>query len=65
MPQKSKKQFEAKRNCVLNRKNYNFNQFFTENFDARKRYESTEVDRRIWLPVPSGFLCSISSDITK
>ena len=28
----------------------------TENFDALKRYESTEVDRRTWLHVPSGTL---------
>ena len=27
-----------------------------------KRYESTEVDRRSWLHVPSGTLWSISSD---
>ena len=28
--------------------------FNTENVDALKRYESTEVDRRTWLHVPSG-----------
>ena len=27
-----------------------------------KRYESTEVDRRTWLHVPSGTLWSTSSD---
>ena len=27
-----------------------------------KRYESTEVDRRTWLHVPSGTLLSTSSD---
>ena len=27
--------------------------FNTENVDALKRYESTEVDRRTWLHVPS------------
>ena len=36
--------------------------FNTENFDALKRYESTEVDRRTWLHVPSGTLWSTSSD---
>ena len=30
------------------------NNFNTENFDALKRYESTEVDRWTWLHVPSG-----------
>ena len=34
----------------------------TENFDALKRHESTEVDRRTWLHVPSGTLWSTSSD---
>ena len=34
----------------------------TENFDALKRYESTEVDRRTWLHVPSGTHWSNSSD---
>ena len=36
--------------------------FKTENVDALKRYESTEVDSRTWLYVPSGTLWSISSD---
>ena len=34
----------------------------TENFDALKRYESTEIDRRTLLHVPSGTLWSTSSD---
>ena len=34
----------------------------TENFDALKRYESTEVDRRSWLHMPSGTHWSTSSD---
>ena len=38
---------------------FNFN---SENFDALKRYESTEVDRRTWLHVPSGSLWSTRSD---
>ena len=33
-----------------------------ENFDALKRHESTEVDRRTWLHVSSGTLWSTSSD---
>ena len=33
-----------------------------ENLDALKRYGSTEVDRRIWLHVPSGTHWSTSSD---
>ena len=36
--------------------------FNTEHFDALKRYESTEVDRRTWLHVPSGTLWTTSSD---
>ena len=36
--------------------------FSIENFDALKRYESTEVDRRTWLHVPSVTLWSTSSD---
>ena len=53
---------EAKRDGVINPQitiSINFN---TENFDALKRYESTEVDRRTWLHVPSGTLWSTSSD---
>ena len=56
------KQAEAKRDGVINPQNYNFNQFNTENFDALKRFESTEVDRRTWPHVPSGTLWSTSSD---
>ena len=33
-----------------------------ENFDALKCYESTEIDRRTWLHVPSGTPWSTSSD---
>ena len=36
--------------------------FNTENFDALKRYESTEVDRRTWLHMPSGTHWSTISD---
>ena len=56
------KQAEAKRDGVINPQNYNFNQFYTDNFDALKRYESTEVDRRTWLHVSSGTHWSTSSD---
>ena len=59
MPKKAK----AKRDGVINPQNYNFNQIFnTENVDALKRYESTDVDRRTWLHVPSGTHWSTSSD---
>ena len=49
---------------VINPQNYNFRSFFfyKENFYALKRYESTEVDRRTWLHVPSGTLWSTNSD---
>ena len=56
------KQAKAKGDGVINPKitiSINFN---TENFDALKRYESTEVDRRTWLHVPSGTHWSTSSD---
>ena len=53
---KESKQAEAKS------QNYNFNQFNADNFDALKRYESTEIDRRTWLYVPSRTLWSTSSD---
>ena len=33
-----------------------------ENFDALRRYQSTEVDRRTWLHMPSGTPWSTSSD---
>ena len=36
--------------------------FNTKNFDALKHYESTEIDRRTWLHVPSGTPWSTSSD---
>ena len=40
--QKLPKQAEAKRDGVITPQNNNFKQFYTENFDALKRYESTE-----------------------
>ena len=57
------KQAEAKRDGVINPQNYNFNQFLTRKIlMLSKRYESTEVDRRTWLHVPSGTHWSTSSD---
>ena len=55
-------QAEAKKDGVINPQNYNFKQFNTEHFDALKHYESTEVDRRTWMHVPSGTQWSTSSD---
>ena len=55
------KEAEAKRDGVIHPHNYNFNHFYG-NLDALKRYESTEVDRRTWLHVPSGTHWSTSSD---
>ena len=61
--QKVPKQAEAKRDGVINPQNYNFNQFKTRNIIMLyKRYESTELDRRTWLHVPSGTHWSTSSD---
>ena len=60
---KMPKQAEAKRDGVINPQNYNFSQIFTQKmWMLSKRYESTEVDRRTWLHVPSGTLWSTSSD---
>ena len=57
------KQAEAKWDGVINQQNYNFNQFQTRKIVIlSKRYESTEVDRRTWLHVPSGTPWSTSSD---
>ena len=55
------KQAEYKRGGVINPQNYNFNNLNTENVDALKRYESTEVDRRTWQHVPSRTHWSTSS----
>ena len=42
---------KPKKEGITNPQNYNFSQFLnTENVDALKRYESTEVDRRV-LPI--------------
>ena len=62
MPQYVPKPAEAKRDGVINPQNYNSNNFNREIFDALKCYESTEVDRRTWLHVPSGTHWSTSSD---
>ena len=53
--QKVPKQAEAKRYGVINPQDYNFKQFETRKILVlSKCYESTEVDRRTWLHVPSG-----------
>ena len=64
VPKKVPKPTKANRDGVikLNPQKYNFNQFNTENVDALKHYESTEVDRKIGLHVPSGTLWSTSSN---
>ena len=58
------KQAKAKGDGVINPQNYNFNQFQTRKnyLMLSKRYESTEVDRRTWLHVPSGTHWYTSSD---
>ena len=57
------KQAEAKRDGVVSPQNHNFNKFLTPKIMMlSKRYESTEVDRRTWLHVPSGTHWSTSSD---
>ena len=55
-------QAEAKRDGVINPQNIISINFNTEIFYALKRYESTKVDRRTWLHVPSGTHWSTSSD---
>ena len=62
--QKVPQQAEAERDGVKKTpQNYNFNQFKTRKILMfSKRYESTEVDRRTWLHVPSGNHWSTSSD---
>ena len=54
------KQAEAKRDGVINPQNYNFNQFYTENFDALK------VNRTTWLHMcPRGLTGSTAVTFTK
>ena len=56
------KQTEAKTDCVINPKNYNFYQYLTRKIlMLSKSYASTEIDRRNRLHVLSGTLWSISS----
>ena len=59
-------QAEAKRDGVINPHNYIFNQFLTREILISsmllKCYESTEVDRRTRLHVPSGTHWSTRSD---
>ena len=57
------KQADTKWDGVIKLQNYNFSQFKTRKIKMlSKRYESTEVDRRTWLHVPSGIHWSTSSD---
>ena len=56
------KQAEAKRDGVINTQNYNFKQFHHGKCYALKRYESTEVDHKTWLHMPSGTHWFTSSD---
>ena len=63
MSPKCQKQAEVKRDGVINPQNYNFQLILArEILMLSKRYESTEVDRRTWLHVPSGTHWSTSSD---
>ena len=60
---KMPKQAEAKRDGVINPQNDNSIQCLTRKIlMLSKHYESTEVDRRTWLHVPSGTHWSTSSD---
>ena len=57
------KQVEAKRDGVINKKKFTISINFTRIIlMLSKRYESTEVNRRTWLHVPSGTHWSTSSD---
>ena len=62
MTKECQKQAKNKRDGVINPQKYNFSQIITVNVDAPKHYESTEVDHRSWLHVPSRTLWSTSSD---
>ena len=63
MPQKYRKQAEAKGDGVINPQIYNFNQFQTlKTLMLSKCYESNEVYRGTWLHMTSGTLCFTSSD---
>ena len=59
---KVQKEAKPERDGVINQQKYNFNQFNSENFVLSKRCESSEVNRKTWLHVPSGTLWSTSSD---
>ena len=60
---KMPEQAEAKRDGVINPQNYNCNQILKRKIlMPSKCYESTKVDRRTWLHVPSGTHWSTSSD---
>ena len=56
------KEAKAKMDGVKTHKITTLIKFNKEILDVLKRYESTEVDRRTWLHVPSGTQWSTSSD---
>ena len=62
MSKKVPKPVESKRDGVINPQNYNFNKFKRKILMLSKRYESTEVNCRTWLHVPSETHWSTSSD---
>ena len=63
MNKKCQKQAEVKRNGVTNHQKLQFQSILTRKIlMLSKRYESTEVDRRTWLYLPSGTHWSTSSD---
>ena len=62
MSQTCQNKLKAKGKVLSTHKITISNNFNTENVDALKCYESTEVDRRTWLHVPSGTHWSTSSD---
>ena len=57
------KQAEAIRNGVITNKITN--SIYTENLDALKRYESTEVNRSTWLVCPRIFTGPLAVTLTK
>ena len=57
------KQSKGKTDVVINPRNFNFQSILIHKIlMLSKRYESTEVDRRTWLHLPSGTHWSTSSN---
>ena len=65
MPKGTERSLSQKGWCNKPTKLQFFINFNTENFDALKRYKSTEVDRRTWLHVPSVLLGPPAVTLTK